>query len=322
MDPLSIWAIALVASMASIADTNGAACPSRIEADKIKGMSVRGKDEQTYRLIEESAVKLANHTESGPEIVAFLLGVAFALDPLGRVVRPKLAQAAGGNERANEKLLEEAFEEEVDSGGHDVQVASRITLFLSRGLSDVPGNSYRLIDFVSGMKASRPEEMSAASKEGLEWGKLKKFLSFKIHANAIDSGSFLKKIRRDREQAESLLPPDPYEEEYGGKELSEKNREQYGLLRGTQNPANWLIEAYRRESGSLVPSREMLLTYWDNEDPGIISECARIVAEMAKSSGMKLSDYKESLRKGMNDWYKPNPSIASGPVRGSVSFSS
>ncbi len=78
--------------------------------------------------------------------------------------------------------------------------------------------------------------------------------------------------------------------------------EQYGSVRGLDNPGNWLIEADRQENGRL--DRELVLTYRDVEDPEVMAECANLIGQKAKVLGRKLPEYKQELRDGMRSWYR------------------
>lgn len=95
--------------------------------------------------------------------------------------------------------------------------------------------------------------------------------------------------------------------------------EAYGMLRGFDNPGNWYIEADRQQRGQL--DQDLLLTYQDLQDPDIIAEVAAQLNERAKSLGLKMSDYKNSLRAGMRTWYQPDTKLASTRGGPPVTFS-
>lgn len=95
--------------------------------------------------------------------------------------------------------------------------------------------------------------------------------------------------------------------------------EAFGVLRGFDNPGNWFIEADRQQRGQL--DRELLLTYRDLQDPDILAEVAAQLNARAKALGVKMSDYKSSLRAGMRTWYRPDAQLASTRGGPPVTFS-
>ncbi len=85
-----------------------------------------------------------------------------------------------------------------------------------------------------------------------------------------------------------------------------------GAITGPKNPCNTLIEADRLDRGASSPSREMILTYQDTADPGVMSECAAQLAQRAKKRGKKVAEEMASLREGVASWYDRSKSSHAG----------
>lgn len=94
-----------------------------------------------------------------------------------------------------------------------------------------------------------------------------------------------------------------------------------GAITGPKNPCNLFIEAHRQDNGRATPDPEMLMTYRDLSDPGIMSECALLLSQRARKKGVKPAEESERLRTGMALWYSRGPagSVAYAP-RGGVTF--
>ncbi len=95
-----------------------------------------------------------------------------------------------------------------------------------------------------------------------------------------------------------------------------------GAITGPKNPCNALIEADRVDRGASTPSKDMLLTYQDTDDPGVVAECADALAKRAKKQGKKTAEEMARLREGVASWYSRSASTNRGgdSLRGGISF--
>lgn len=92
-----------------------------------------------------------------------------------------------------------------------------------------------------------------------------------------------------------------------------------GAITGDKNPCNLYIEAHRVDNDLRNPDRDLLVTYRDLQDSGIMAECAAKLRDRAKRLGRSPGDEASRLRAGMKGWYE-RTAVASDSYRGAVSF--